>query len=236
MLTKEIIQRILSLYGKGVQSDDSRLTTRHIYNKMSSVRSKLLTQELKKKQKVNQWNYMTIPCIELVLAPRHECPCLPQTGCNILKSKYRLPKPLTSLVSHSIQEVMSIDGAIRYDEILANEVKNRKGAKYTANKPDFWIQNGYLYLTHRGGPKVVTMTMLPEDPLEVTNFPSYCSSDCVDCQDVSCVSPLDEEFPIDQDMIDTLIELCANELVVTFSKTQEDITNDTRDSSLETTK
>ena len=34
MKIKEIIQRVQSLYSKGVQSDDTRLSDRHIYNKM----------------------------------------------------------------------------------------------------------------------------------------------------------------------------------------------------------
>jgi len=57
MTIKEIIQRVQSLYSKGVQSDDVRLEDRHIYNKMITVRSKLISQEAKKRQKINQWNY-----------------------------------------------------------------------------------------------------------------------------------------------------------------------------------
>ena len=53
MLIKEIVQRIQSLYSKGVQSDDSRLSDRHIYNKMITVRSKLISQQHNKKQKIS---------------------------------------------------------------------------------------------------------------------------------------------------------------------------------------
>ena len=41
MLVKELVQRIQSLYSKGVQSDDTRLSSPHIYNKLITVRSKL---------------------------------------------------------------------------------------------------------------------------------------------------------------------------------------------------
>ena len=42
MTVGDLIQRVQSLYSKGVESDDSRLTRRHIYNKLLSVRSTLI--------------------------------------------------------------------------------------------------------------------------------------------------------------------------------------------------
>ena len=45
MTTGEVIQRIQSLYSKGVQSDDSRLRPRHIYNKLLSTTAKLYEQQ-----------------------------------------------------------------------------------------------------------------------------------------------------------------------------------------------
>ena len=44
MIIGDIIQRIQSLYSKGVQSDDTRLKSRHIYNVLITNRNnKLLT-------------------------------------------------------------------------------------------------------------------------------------------------------------------------------------------------
>ena len=51
MYIKEVIERIQSLYSKGVSSDESRLSDRHVYNKVLSVRMQLLSQQLKKKQR-----------------------------------------------------------------------------------------------------------------------------------------------------------------------------------------
>ena len=232
MTIAEIIQRVQSLYSKGVQSDDSRLTSRHIYNKMLTVRAKLISQESKKNQKVNQWNYQTLPCVELEKAPIHECPCLPPVGCSILKTKVKLPKPLTNLNNHLIQSVSSLDGSIIYSEVTWNEKKYKSSNKYTSNKPDYFIRNEYLYITHRNGPKVISITGLFEDPLEVEDYPSFCpENDMLDC-----ISPLDKDFPIDNDMVDTLIEMSANELVVLFSQNQEDLSNNSRDNNIEQSK
>lgn len=225
MLVKEYIQRIQSLYSKGVQSDDSRLTSRHIFNKMLTVRSKLISQSVKKRQKISQWNYQTLPCVELIKVPVHDCPCLPPIGCTILRSRYQIPEPLTDLNRHILQSVTSLDGTLNYSEIKWEEAKYKKGAKYTAHHTDYFIRNKYLYTMQKGSPKVITITGLFEDPTFVETFISYCPN-----TELDCLSPLDREFPLDLDMTDTLVEMCINELIILFSKTQEDQTSDTKDS------
>tara|TARA_R110000772_G_scaffold261973_1_gene380809 strand:+ start:401 stop:1141 length:741 start_codon:yes stop_codon:yes gene_type:complete len=226
MITEEIVQRIQSLYSKGVQSDDSRLTSRHIYNKLLTVRSKLLSQMANKRQLISQWNYQTIPCVELVKAPIHECPCAPPMGCEIYKTTQELPEPLSKLDSHMLQSVTSIDGSIIYDEIGWKEAKYKAGNKYTATKPDYILRSKYLYVIQRKGATVIAITGLFEDPFAVTQYPSSCG-DCTDCD--SCASPLDIEFPIDNDMIDTLVEMAAQELIFVFTQGKQDKDNNTSD-------
>lgn len=228
MKTSEIIQRIQSLYSKGAQSDDSRLTSRHIYNKLVTVRSVLLSQQAKKKQRISQWNYQTIPCIELIKAPIHECPCLPPVGCEIYRSKFQLPEPLTNLDTHLIQSVSTITGEVTFSEIGWTEKKYKGANKYTGNKPDYFIRNKYLYITQVKGASIISLTAIFENPWEVEEFPSYCDEDCTeDC--VGCDSPLDSDFPIDNDQIDTLIEMSIGELVIMFSQSEEDKLNNASD-------
>ena len=237
MIVKEIIQRIQSLYSKGVESDDSRLTSRHIYNKMITVRNKLISQKARKKQKISQWSYQTLPCVKLEKVPKHDCPCLPPIGCDILKTKFPLPKPIVDLNNHLIQSVTSIDGSIIYSEIGWIEKKYKAFNKYTSLKPDYFIKNNYLYITHKRGPKIISITGLFEDPIEVENYPSYCSElteECDNCND--CKSPLDIFFPIDNDLIDDLIKICTEELIILFSKNIEDLTNDSKDNLIQQSK
>ena len=73
MTVGEVINRVQSLYSRGVQSDDTRLEDRHIYSKLITARSKVLSQKANKKQMLSQWNYQTIPCIQMVEASKHEC-------------------------------------------------------------------------------------------------------------------------------------------------------------------
>lgn len=224
----ELVQRIQSLYSRGSQSDDSRLTSRHIYNKLVSMRSRLISEESKKKQKVNQWNYQTIPCVELEVAPPHECPCLPPMGCEILKTKYQLPRPLSNYDTHLIQSVTSLDGQIIFSEIGWTEKKYKAAQKYTAMKPDYFIRNNYLYVTHKIGTRLISITGLFEDPLEVDKFASYCD-DCINCAD--CQSMLDKDFPIDNEKVDILIEMSVKELLVMFGQGKADHRNNNQDNS-----
>ena len=227
MLIGEIIQRITSLYSKGAPSDDSRLAPRHVYNKMLTVRGKLIYQKANKNQKISAWNYQTLPCIEMVVAQPSECPCLPPSGCQILKTKYKLPKPLTGLSTHLIKDVTSIDGTVIYSEIGWDGYKYKKGNKYTAHKPDYFIRDGYLYITHKSGPKIITLSGLFEDPYDASHYPSFCDEDCKDCQD--CDDAQKKEFPLDGEMLDLLVEICVAALVSMFGQINQDLTNNSKD-------
>lgn len=233
MLVEEIVQRIISLYNKGAKSDDSRLTERHVYNKLLSVRSKLISEEIKKKQKVNQWNYQSLPCIELQKAYPNECPCIPPLGCEILRSVHKLPKPLTNYDNHIIQSVTDLNGEVTFSETSWNEKKYKGGNKYTSTKPDYFIHNGYLFITHKIKIRVINLVGIFEDPFAEDSFPSYCN-ECTDCDD--CRSVLEKEFPIDEDMIDALIELASIELLDRFNQGIEDRTNNSADNIPEQTK
>ena len=85
MLVDELIERIKFTFSKGVSSDDFRLSARYIYSVFLSTRSLLISREIKKKQRVSNWNYQKIPCIELIEVSPSDCPCLPNKGCDILK-------------------------------------------------------------------------------------------------------------------------------------------------------
>lgn len=225
MITKEIVQRVQSLYSKGVQSDDSRLTSRNIYNKMITVRSKLISQEAKKNQTTSQWNYQTLDCIELIKALPYECPCQPAVGCEIYRTKEKLPRPLTDLNGHLIQSVTNVTGSIVYDEITWKDKKDKQYEKYTSARPDYYIRNEYMYITQKKGAEVISITGLWDDPWVAYNYPSSCSA----TSEVTCLSPLDMDFPIDGDMIDTMVELAVKELVIVFQEGLQDTSNNAQD-------
>jgi len=233
MIIAEVIQRVQSAYSKGVHSDDTRLSNRHIYNTLSTHRQRLIAQQAKKRQKISEWNFIVLPCVELIEVPRHECTCLLDMGCRIFRTKYPLPKVLTDLNKHLIAWVFSIDMSVKIEEATREEMLYIKGNKYTSGKPKYVLENDHLYFPVRPGtPKVVKIKLLAEDPVEAYSYPSLC--DCDDCDD--CISPMDMEFPIDGELLQTTIEMTVQELVDLFYKVQEDQTNNTADSEKEKSK
>lgn len=235
MKVKDIIQRIQALYSKGLESDDTRLSDRHIYNKLLTTRARLLTQEARKNRKVSEWNYQTLPCIELIEVPRHQCPCVPPTGCTILRSKYKLPKPLLGVLEHTIDFVSLIDMSQILNPSTVNKVRMLKGNKYTQKSDIYFILEGYIYVVTGKSFKVIMLSGLFEDPLKVKEFKNYCEESCSDCN--KCVDPLNEDFPIDLELIEPLVEMAAQELISIFNQLGvEDLTNNSADNIAEQSK
>jgi hypothetical protein len=228
MLNRVIIQKVQSLYSKGVQSQSSRLSSRHIYNKLITSRSKLITNEFKKKQKISQWTYQTISCIELIEVPVNECPCTLQTGCMILRSKYPIPSIMTGMDKHLIQSVTGLEGRMVLTEISFEDKKYAKGNKYTSTSPDYFFRgaglSNYLYVTVTLRIPTVTFTALFDNPIDVYLFPSMCEDNTYECIDY-----LDFEFPMDNDQIDALVEMTATELIDRFIGVKQDISNNAID-------
>jgi hypothetical protein len=227
----ELIQRVQSLYSKGVESDDSRLSRRHIYNKLLTVRSRLLYQEANKKRVLSQWNYQTLPCVELIKVPAHNCPCIPPIGCDILRSKYVLPKPINSIFGDLIQSVSAIDKSVKIDRVTINSLNFQKGNKYAKKKLQYFIQDGFLYISTPTRIKWVSVVGLFDDPMEASKFRGYC-----DGENTECLDYMNEDFALDSNLMDVLIELSLQELVVMFSQNMEDTNNDSADSTTEQSK
>ena len=235
MILEELIQRVQSLYSTGVQSDDSRLTSRHIYHKLKTSRSILIFRKIKENLKINQWNYQTLPCVELVEAEAHQCPCIPPVGCKILRTKHELPKPLLGLYDHLIQSVTSIEGSIIFSETTWEAKKYKSHNRYTSADPDYYIRDNYLYITVNTGIKVIAITGLFEDPLAAKNFVGFCPNDSED--DIQeCKNNLQVDFPIDGDLVEPLISLAVEELIKVFNASLEDLSNNSRDNDIQKSK
>lgn len=229
MKVKEILQRIHSAYSKGVQTDESRLSNRHIYNKLLTTRALLLSREVNKKRKLSNWNYITLPCVEIIEVPSNEsCPCIPEIGCKVYRSRYKLPKPITSLTNHMIRGVVNVDRSMKYAEVSVNQNIYSRGGKYSSNTERYFINNEYIYIIARNPPRVVIMDILPEDIMEAYNFKNYCDNDSVDCRD----KIMEREFPIDGYLLEPLIQLTIDEIVSGFSRSLQDTTNNSQDNTI----
>ena len=222
MIISKIAQRIQSDYSHGVQSEDSRLSYRHIYNKMVTVRARLLSQQAKKNQMVNHWNFQTLDCIELIVVSSSMAPCVAPEGHIILKSKQKIPTPLSDFNKH-LMNFSTLDGYKTFDILQWQDVKYRGGTKYIAKRPFIFILNGYLYLVFNRTIDGIAMTAVFGDPIEAQNFPCFC---CNTANEYDCIPYYDRDFPIDEELIEALVEISREELVKEFTATKaDDISN-----------
>lgn len=222
---KEVTERVQSLYSKGVQSDDSRLSARHIYSKLKAARSKVLSDKVNKKQKLNHWSYNTLPCINMIKVKANQCPCEVPPGCEILRSEHKIPRLISGHSGHVIDSITSLNLDQVFSLVEVQEIKNQKGNRYTSDKGNAFFYNGYLFLSSKKAPKVLSMTAPFEDLIDVYNFESTCE----ECKNCGCESFLDKEFSLDLDSLETVIKMAVEELIGIFSKNIEDQTNNTKD-------
>lgn len=230
----KVIDRVQSLYSKGVKSDDSRLSSRHIYSVIKSVRSQLFTEKINKNQSISPWNYDTIPCVEMISIQPNLCPCETPPGCKILRSKYKIPAMLHSYSGPIIKSINSLDlSGKRYSLVAIQEVKNQAGNKYTSNIGNAFFYGDYLFLSAGKESKVLSITALFDDMFEVYNFLQSCETDCNNC---NCESFLDKDFRSDQDTLNRIIRISSEELIGLFNQNLEDKTNNTSDNLIEQSK
>lgn len=222
-----MIERVKTPYNKGVESVNSRLSDRYIYSVLMDIKNKLVTQQIKKKQVISDWNYSVLSCVELIKVANHECPCLPDLGCKVYRTKYTLPKPLTDLNVHLFKYVMNITTSKLISSTTREAYINNEGNKYTSKGLKYIIEKGYLYVYGKDIPQLIKIKYLAEDAIEAANYPSICGNDCVDCND--CESMLDKTFPVDSDMIDDVIQMANIEIAKFFKPSNEDINNDNID-------
>ena len=236
MLIQEAIQSVQSLYSKGVHTDDTRMSSRQIYSKLSTVRSMLLAQKLRKKQRLNDQSYQTLNCIKLIKAAKHECPCIPNLDCNVYKTEMTIPDFLIGF-KPMIESVTSIDGEISFNRTTWQRVKDVAYHKYTGNSPVYWLKDNFVFVMNNKKMQFLAIRGVFEDVLAAHRFNSSCYSAqpcCDDCDDIDpCVSNLSYEFDMDSDLIDTAIKLTYSELLPIFLSIQQDNRNNSKDDKVE---
>lgn len=225
MNIREAIDRVQALYSKGAASDDTRLSKRHIYSKLKSARALLLRREYNKYKKLSDRNIEYLECVRMIKAEPYECPCVPPTGFQILKSGCEIPRPISSTAGAHIASVTSLDGSYIFSPTTWEEKKYKAGNKYTSGTLDYFFKNGYLYITSRELIPAVTVAGIFEDS-ESFNC-DYCCDE--DLYPKDCTSLLDKEFKVDAHLMEPIVQLAVEELINIFAKIPEDKENDSTD-------
>lgn len=202
----DVIQRVSALYSRGIERSNNKLSERHIYNKLVTSRSILLYRKINKKQKINDLNYQTLGCVEFSI------------DGDLFKSNERIPTIINSLDNDVVKYVFSSDNEITYSYINVLEKRFRASNKYTSLNPYYILDNSYIYINKVGSENKVSIRALFENPLDVFQHPFYCSN--------STSNFLDFDFPVDNTLLDPLIQMCVEELIMLFQKPKENEEND----------
>jgi hypothetical protein len=179
-------------------SDDSIYEDEFLFVLLNNANAMWLKRKLENNEKVNDWNWPSY-CVELEAGLAHDCSCIP-VGCKVLKTKYKIPKPLLAR-NRQLLKVYTLGGkeiyqtteelvkASRYDDIKSNELA------YSVYNQKIIIWNGN---TETIVPRAIVVKSLSVDPTEWTTVES-CMEDgqpsgeyCFDMQ--TSEYPMDEEY------------------------------------------
>ena len=219
----EILQRIQSLYSKGLQSDDTRLSYRHIYNKILTARNFLLNT--KQIDLNNKKLYQSIDCVLIDKSEITDCSCSLDINCSLKRTNCKIPE----FYSKDKAIITSIDGHVKFNYIPFENVKYLSGNKYTSKNPYYFIKDNYIYLLNTGKMKIVRIKGIFSNPIEAETF--SCGDNTNKCKNI-----LDIDFPVPDELIDLLIQQSLNELIQIFSQMREDLSNDSKDSVIQNSK
>lgn len=226
MTIREAIQAVQSMYSKGVQSKDTRLSSRQIYFELLNGRSSVIRNLSNKNQFIGEWNYQTLPCVELIKLTIHELNCVVDENCVILRSKNPIPRIIPDMEANIIKYISSIDGTnLRFEVQDFQNVRYNRGNKYTSKKSKVYLRNGYLYLTNKTILTGITMEALFEDAIEVYNFPNICG-DCTECK---CKDVTEIDFPVDRVILDNVLSIANQSLLSIFLQMSEDKSDNASD-------
>lgn len=192
MKISELIDRVKSLYNeKNIAQESKVLSNRHIYNKLTTSRAKILSQELDKHKFISQ------DCYQSLLISLSYSNMLYDNNTNILRSNNKIPSIITERNKPVIQNVTNINGTVNiYNSFDGGKYVSYN--KYTGKALYYYLKDSYLYIVGSDSLNSVVLNAVFLNPLDIQESVPF----------------LERTFPIDGTLIDNLISLTFSELIV----------------------
>lgn len=205
-------------------SDDTSFSDEMIYSMLLDNRNILIYRELSKDKFRSKFLFKTV-CMPLEKAKDIPCDCIPsRLGCTVLKSKFKIPKPVRSPIAEIIT-ITTIDGRTQfsYKEVRVGKY-NKYSRVHLEAAPYYTIYNEYLYIIGYPGNSLpaILLSMVPEDPSAFDNI-NLCTPDTI--TEETCFNPLVDSFNIDGYLIGAMIDMTLERLGITL-KLPEAVSND----------
>jgi len=211
----EIASDVRNMATSGDLSYAFRIEDEQIYFWINETRSMLISQALSKRQNISDVWIQAIKCLKMIQVDATEC-CLDPSTCVVYRSEEQLPITIETHIDNSIIRVVFPSGEV-ISKSNAFETKYLKYNKYTSNKAQWFIQNGYLYITNVDILEYVTVYGLFEDPSALSEF--------TDCGGDACFD-IDGPYPVSMKMANEITNYIIKTKVVPFMKFKQDDTND----------
>ena len=222
----EIVSQVKVPLNKGIPSNSDRISNRHIIKIALRKRARVLKQEQEKKTLRDRFSRQRIPCMEMILVPKHECECLPlKVSCsNLRRTKNKIPIP----IKEYLYSVTSLDGNIVYSPTEFNDYRRYSRLKPLQSKPRYFISNEYGYLVGDDDKMFISVEGVFADPLEA----ELASCECADNTD-PCLDAMSTNFRLVPDLEDSVIILTFEEIAKTLSLGKEDNLNNAKSNNLD---
>jgi hypothetical protein len=201
-IISDVLEAVADRSGKAI--DEVSTSERAVYNKVKENRIYIMRQKRKNGRDYTAYDTMTIPCVELIEANLSECLWLPTDGYMVKRTKYPLPRTLEGVLTtvgtlnfantydyRSIARISDLTGG-RFPQLALNNI-------YTTQNIDGEM---YVYILNDIHKEGIAIRLIPEDPLEVMEFP-YCGK----VMNKECLDPYEQEFPIDADLLKVVSEM-----------------------------
>lgn len=200
--------------------DDSEYSDEYLYKLLSEARALILHQEIQKHRKISEWNFQTW-CVKLEIDTYHDCECIADLGCKVMKSVNKIPKPLLTRYKNFFK-VYNINQDYEVDKTSPLRLKRDKLSLTRSGKRGYDIVNEKLVLFNSMGTDTLLIRGIFEDPALVS-----LSTACSTAETEQCTDIVDAEFPLDTRFSPFLKELVLKQLVP-VQNLPNDVTNNAR--------
>lgn len=211
----QITSDIRNIASSGKENYSMRIEDSQIEFWVNEARSKFIADAINKRENLTDIWIQVIHCLELELVDKSTC-CFITTNCYILKSKKKLPQTIEYYNDNGIIKVTTADGKI-ISKSNNFEATYNEFNRYTGKKANWFIQDGYLYITNEVLIDYVTVFGIFEDPSELSGF--------INCSGNTCFS-IDDPYPCSLKMANDITNYVIRAKVLPFYSTIPDKSND----------
>lgn len=225
MLQSEIIYNIKNLRAGGIQSDDENISDRQLAFIIDYYRAKLVRQEAMKHGHTDRQDIQDLGRVSIIQADPHECDC-PVDAC-ILRTELPIPSTLElgDGSGHGFTFVGHYGGTA-FQETTWQRAPWDFHAKYTGDKPKWFIKGKYIYLINPPDPMMSVMNIQGffENPQEANKFRTC---DCDNGE--ACKTGFDFEYPLAAHLVDTVMKMIMESEMRWSTLIPMDTSNDSLD-------